>query len=407
MKLPNKHLALYLAMACTTGGLRADTAEALLTRADIAGGIILHIGSGDGELSNALYTRENTRVYGLETSPEKVHRARQNAYTKGLSGKVTYSQWDGKTLPFNQHFINLIVCEAPIDEQEMMRVLAPYGTALVKKGDSWESVTKAYPSSMDHWPQYFYSPTGNAVSKDRMVRPPLYHLQWTGGPRWSRHHDVMSSFSACVSAGGRLFYVVDEGSTFSPMLPTKWKLVCRDAFNGTILWKTDIPTWFPNMHNLKSGPSHLPRRIVATEQRVYATLSIEGPVSVLDARTGEILNAIAGSEGAEEIVMEQDALYIVCDKEENKAELARYPYSLNKVQVRPKDILKVDTASLDTRWQHKATWSGPLSFCTDDNHCYYFDGACIVALDKEQGRRRWVSEELPVMKNMSAAEWVT
>ena len=381
---------------------QADTATELLKKANFPGGVILHIGSGNGKLSNDLYQSENTLVYGLEKSHERVRTARNKAYEKGISGKVTYSQWDGKFLPFPQNFINMIICEEEIDQKEIMRVLAPYGTALIRKGDSWSKLYKEYPSDMDHWPQYFYSPTGNAVSKDKMVKPPLYHLQWTGGPRWSRHHDVMSSFSACVSAGGRLFYVFDEGTTFSPMLPTKWKLICRDAFNGTILWKVDIPKWFPNMHQLKSGPSHLPRRLVATDDKLYVTLSIEGAVSVLDTKTGKVLDVIEGSQGAEEIIIENDVLYIVCDKEKNKKELSRYPYSITTLQKRPKDIIKVNRESLKTLWHHKSSWTAPLSFCVDDRNVYYFDGASIVALDKNNAEKQWRSESLPVMKNMES-----
>lgn len=360
--------------------------------------MILHIGSGDGSLSEALHQSPNTLIYGLEKSRLKVEAALNHAYEKGCSGKVTYRHWDGEGLPYADHFINMIVCEEDVDEQEIMRVLAPYGTALNKRGDQWHQKSKAYPAAMDHWPQYFYSSTANAVSKDKALKPPLFHLQWTGAPRWSRHHDVMSSFSACVSAGGRVFYVFDEGATFSPMLPPKWKLICRDAFNGTILWKVDIPKWFPNMHNLKSGPSHLPRRIVATEDRLYATLSIEAEVSVLDTKTGEVLAVIENSSGAEEIIMEKDVLYIVCDKEKKKKELSRYPYSIGTLQKRPKDIIKVDRHSLKTLWQYQSTWTAPLSFCCDDQHTYHFNGERIIALRKDNGAEQWQSEPLPFMK---------
>ena len=62
---------------------------------------------------------------------------------------------------------------------------------------------------------------GNAVAKDDVVAPPK-HLQWIGSPRWSRHHDRMASMSALVSAKGRIFYVMDEGSRISIQLPPKW-----------------------------------------------------------------------------------------------------------------------------------------------------------------------------------------
>ena len=58
-------------IAVTLTGARADTADELLAKAEIAGGLILHVGCGDGALSSALYQRENTRVYGLGTSAER------------------------------------------------------------------------------------------------------------------------------------------------------------------------------------------------------------------------------------------------------------------------------------------------------------------------------------------------
>ena len=57
---------------------------------------------------------------------------------------------------------------------------------------------------------YLHDAAGNAVSRDTQVAPPQ-HLQWVGSPAWTRHHDHMSSFTAMVSAAGRLFYIIDEG----------------------------------------------------------------------------------------------------------------------------------------------------------------------------------------------------
>ena len=50
----------------------------------------------------------------------------------------------------------------------------------------------------------------------------------------------MSSVSACVSGDGKVFYIFDEGSTYSPYLPCRWTLIARDAFNGVVLWKQPI-----------------------------------------------------------------------------------------------------------------------------------------------------------------------
>ena len=142
---------------------------------------------------------------------------------------------------------------------EILRVLAPLGTALVEESGKWHKITKPWPADIDEWTHYLHDASNNAVSHDRRVGPPR-HLQWQCGPRWGRHHDHMASVSAMVSARGRVFYIVDEGSRLSPQLPSHWKLVARGAFNGVLLWKRPIARWHDNLWPLKSGPASLPRR---------------------------------------------------------------------------------------------------------------------------------------------------
>ena len=104
--------------------------------------------------------------------------------------------------------------------------------------------------------------------------------------------------SALVSAGGRGFYVMDEGSRVSIQLPARWMLVARDAFNGVILWKKPMKKWHSHLWPLKSGPTQLARRLVAVKDRVYITLGVDEPVSVLDATTGELIHELLGSKRA-------------------------------------------------------------------------------------------------------------
>lgn len=385
---------------------QAVTGKELLEAAGFRGGVILHLGSGTGELTADLYQVENSLVVGLERDADTVASARDLLFDRGLAGKVTVEHWTTTHLPFSENFINLIVCEdaKAIEEAEWRRVLTPEGVFLSRNSetDEWLGQVKERPWTIDDWPQHFYAASGNAVSKDKEIKPPLFHLQWTGSPRWSRHHDVMSSLTACVSAGGRLFYIFDEGTTFSPYLPTKWTLIARDAFNGTILWKRAIPKWFPNLHRLKSGPSNLPRRLVATKDRVYVTLGIEAKVSVLDAVTGTTLQEVEGSEGTEEIVLEQstNSLFLMADQNE-KPELKKYPYStLKSVPDRGKKIMRVNMESAAVQWHHYASMSAPLSLCVDERHAYYFDGESVLALGKEDGVESWRSESIPVLKNM-------
>lgn len=83
----------------------------------------------------------------------------------------------------------------------------------------------------------------------------------------------MASMSALVSSNGRMFYIMDEGSRISVQLPSKWKLIARDAFNGTVLWKRDITEWQNHLWPLKSGPTQLTRELVSADKEIYTTLT--------------------------------------------------------------------------------------------------------------------------------------
>ena len=108
-----------------------------------------------------------------------------------------------------------------------------------------------------------------------------------------------------------MFVIEDEGPTASVLLPARWSLVARDAFNGLLLWKQPIGKWESHLRKFRSGPTHLPRRLVADGPRVYVTLGYGAPVTAHDAATGQAVKTYAGTEGADEIVLCDGVLYVV------------------------------------------------------------------------------------------------
>ena len=199
----------------------ADDAASILAASGVKGGIVVQLGIGDGSLTAGLRANDSFQVQGLDTDAATVAKAREAIFSKGAYGPVSVEKFDGKTLPYIDNLVNLIVAEdlggVPMDE--VKRVLVPYGVALVKQGGEWKKTTKSWSDQLDEWTHYYYSAKGNAVSKDKQVGPPS-RLQWVGSPRWSRHHDRMSSVSAEVTSGGRLYYIMDEGSRISILLPS-------------------------------------------------------------------------------------------------------------------------------------------------------------------------------------------
>ena len=74
-----------------------------------------------------------------------------------------------------------------------------------------------------------------------------------GGPQVVASHEHLSSFSAAVSAGGRLFYIVDLGPLSSVRAATQWFLIARDAFSGVVLWQRPLLSWEDHMLGSRAG----------------------------------------------------------------------------------------------------------------------------------------------------------
>ncbi len=385
----------------------AQNGADLIKQSGVQGGVVVHLGCGDGTLTQQLLVSDRYRVQGLDTDAANVQALRDQLVAAGQYGSVTVDRWDGKHLPYVDNFVNLIVAQNPeqVSQAELMRVLAPNGVVLMKRGGELQATVKPWPDEMDEWTHYFHGPDGNPVGQDELVAPPK-RLQWLGGPGWSRHHDHMASMTSLVSANGRLFYILDEGSRASIQLPSHWRLIARDAFNGTILWKREIPEWASKDFGLKSGPAHLLRRLVAVGDRVYVTLGIDAPTTILDAATGETLATCEGSERTREIVVTDDTALLVVGHEKSRLpefrRVGTYTWS--------------NTRASNSGWgwhgDRAASWpampmSGklhwkydtpvaPCSLAANGDSIVFHDGQKLVCLDRRTGKPTWEAEETPL-----------
>ena len=380
-----------------------DRGRDILEKAHFSGGVAVHV-HGDGSSLLESMHKECPNLLGhlLVAEEDDAHEAREALVASGLHGKIHVGVWQSGALPFVDDFVNVLVVERAdvVSREEVLRVLAPKGTAFLGS----EVLVKPRPATIDDWPMQLHDASGNAVSTDKALKPPLAHIQWIGSPRWSRHHDKMSSVSACVSGDGKVFYIFDEGSTYSPYLPCHWKLIARDAFNGVVLWKHPIDHWIGNLYGLKSGPATLPRRVVVAGKRLYATLGIEAPVSVIDTDSGEILQTLAGTEGTEEIIYEDGFLYLVADTNKDKEEFENGPrmnYFRSQWIKREKQVLCCDLEQGKVIWSHPFEWVAPSTLATSRGKVYCFDGHDVVALSREDGSLLWKSAELPVWEDMA------
>ncbi|MCP4644928.1 MAG: class I SAM-dependent methyltransferase, partial [bacterium] len=232
-----------LAACWASGNVAADeaTARTILSDTGVQGGLVVHVGCGDGKLTAALHQGDSFLVHGLDRDAANVATAREHIQSKGLCGPVTVASFDGGRLPYRNNMVRLLVAEdlGDVLMSEVTRVLCPGGVAHIGTGEAAKLTHKPVPAELDEWTHALHGPDNNAVAHDFVVGPPE-HLQWIGGPRWARSHDHLSSASAVVSSGGRVFAIVDEGATAAVALPAQWRLVAWDAFSGVVLWKQDI-----------------------------------------------------------------------------------------------------------------------------------------------------------------------
>ena len=401
-----------------------DFAHDVTSETGITGGLVVHVGCRDGALTAQLGVNQRFLVVGLDRDPQNVADAQGLFLKRHLSGRVSAIRLEGDTLPFIDNLVNMAVVEDPsVPAKEIFRVLCPEGMAYIKTREGWKKEQKPRPAEIDEWTHYLHDATGNAVAHDSVVGPPRRY-QWLAGPRWSRHHDHMSSISAMVSTGGKLFCIFDEGSRVSVLLPPRWRLIARDAFNGVVLWKRDIPKWHDHLFPLKSGPANLPRRLVAVGDTVYATLGIDAPVKALDASTGQTLREYENTRNTEEILVADSLLLALVNKTPEAFQRATedpekrrsydgrttsFPHMLDqwaKVQSEAwfdseRSIVVFDAVTGKPLWR-KDDRVMPMSLATDGKRVYYHDGEKVVALSRTGGHVIWVSKPVPTCKELQS-----
>jgi len=398
-------------------------AKKILDATNFNGGLVVHLGCGDGKLTASLGADRRCLVQGLDVDAGNVRQARANIQQHRAYGSVSARQFDGKRLPYADNLVNLVVAEdlGGVTTEEAMRVLAPGDTLYIKQNGKWQKTFKPRPANIDEWTHYLHDAGGNAVARDQVVGPPA-RLQWRALPRHTRSHEHIPSIYALVSAGGRIFYIVDEAPTASIGNTPQWRLVARDAFNGVLLWKKPVGRWYPHIVNWGRTPRQLQRRLVAVDDRVYVTLGLHAPLSVLDAATGETLKEYANTRGAEEVICHDGVILLAVRNVtgERIAELARWK---RLVASKGSPVFQRETAESQIQRLRTTEAKGEksvLAFAADTakllwsrdgpdvsglrpdtlsafgDGAFYQNGTNVVCVDLKTGKERWSAAAPPL-----------
>ena len=361
--------------------------DGILRDSGFSGGLIVHVGCGNGRRTSTLVPGDNGLVQGLDSNEQAIEQARQRARSLDLDGRMTFKRWVGGSLPFADSLVNVLLWDqaaGDADRTEILRVLAPRGVAYLECNGEWEQLVKPWPDEIRQWTHFRGDAGGSGASGDTRVGPPR-HVQWEAGPRVMRSHEIESGLSGLVTANGRLYTIIDEGpiGITDARFPAQWSLVCRDAFNGVLLWKRSLPAWgwqawsskprenIPQMWlGTRTRPADVDRLMAAEGDVLYATLGFGAPVSAVDGRTGQVLRTYADTDETSELIVLRGVLLV--RKERPAASIRAF---------------KADDGTL--LWNHATRHVAGRTLAAAGNHVLFHNRTELVALDLQSGEERW------------------
>ncbi len=359
-------------------------------------GIVVILGADQLPEQEEFLKSGDVVVQVLESDPVAVGAARKRIKALNLANRISVMHWQGERLPYASNLINAVVAAGGAGQtarEEIERVLVPRGVGII--GDT--KIVKAVPEAIDDWTHFLYDASGNAVCTDTRVGSPD-RIQWcTDVGLSARDHDALASMSSMVSCNGLVFYIYDEGAVSTVHQSPDWKLIARDAFNGTLLWKRPIRDWVTHLYFFRSGPTWLTRRLVAVDDRVYATLGLEDPISALDARNGETLMAFAGTTKTEEFIIHGDRLLAVVGDPAKANREVKKPHSCTEFTIADenptaKQIVACELATGRELWRLQSEnlrSLAPLSLCARGNRAYYLDSGNLHCVGLADGKELW------------------
>jgi outer membrane protein assembly factor BamB len=380
-------------------------------------GVCVHLGCGEGALTARLAEGGKLLVHGLEADTAKVGRARQALLARGLYGQVSVEAWSASRLPYADNLVNVIVAQkdAGVPEGELLRTLAPGGTAFLEEGASWRAVSKPWPAAYDSWTHPRHSADGNMVSRDKEVSAPV-GVRWVAGPaqdaggrKWYYDH-------ALVSVDGRNFYMHEDTVT------------ARDAFNGTLRWTRPIkPATYrekgalvPPLLQSKFKQSFRTTRVkpVATKDHLY--VAAEGKIMAWDARTGQTVLDYGTVAGPRLMLVTGGRLVVASSNAVQAADLTspawRWTQPLEAEQIVASEdavfcvtreaVVALDLLGGGARWQASRPAPDASATCTYQNGFLAIEesswrddgsGCRLMVYSTRDGRLLWQRDHRPGM----------
>lgn len=250
-------------------GLPAQPAPALLGTLGTGRGIVVLVGSAADSVADL--ARKTEWTFFVQQPKAHADKLRATLDAAGLLGTRVTVQEGVATLHLADDLADVVVVPADVqlDDAEVLRVLRPEGKAHV----GTRTLTKGYRKGTDEWSHPYHGPDNNPQSGDTVLQRP-YLTHYMVAP-WYCPLPMQS-----VIAGGRIFKVFGDRSSAKPQEALMNKLLCLNAFNGTVLWERDLPPGFMVHRNT----------LIATPDTLY--LGDDKSCKLIDTATGKVRDEI-------------------------------------------------------------------------------------------------------------------
>lgn len=227
-------LLIALILSALAPGVAAD--EPRFSRPpSTASGLAVVIGAQDTTIAEEL-TVDGRFAVDLLAAVEEVEAAKwrtrlADAGRSGFVSVVPMKSFD--SLPYPDRFVNVVIADlealgnAAPAEQEIRRVIAPYGALISKKRGDWHREEIGLAADLDEWTHFEHGPDGNPVSRDRVVSH-VRGLQWAS-------YDIQYGPGSTPRIGHGV-HVRAVSATRNASATT---LLAREAANGLLRWKID------------------------------------------------------------------------------------------------------------------------------------------------------------------------
>jgi outer membrane protein assembly factor BamB len=293
-------------------GTVASTHEAAAARivrqAGTDKGWCLILNCGEGHLAQELAKQSQFKIVALESDPARLTSSRDRLEGAGLLGvRVAVEPWKIADLP--DYFANVIVSDDAASVEnlsasvpDLLRILRPFGGVIclgasaeragepkeadlqklaealtaagltgakvTKDGGLWVTAVRGKLEGAGAWTQLYAGPHNTACSDDLLDAAP-FSVLWFGEPGPEGMVERHARPTSPVAANGRMYVQGEEAVTGV------------DAYNGTVLWKREIPGAVRVRADVDGGNLALCGDVlyVAAEDKCYR----------LDGQTGRII----------------------------------------------------------------------------------------------------------------------